>query len=372
MALQTDESPHTQAADFAPTLVHWQRLHGRHDLPWQHGDAYGVWVSEIMLQQTQVQTVIGYYARFMARFPTLSALAAADEDSVMESWSGLGYYARARNLHRAAREVTQRFDGRFPAAVDDIASLPGIGRSTAAAIATFCFGAHEPILDGNVKRVFARVFGIEGFTGTRAVEQRMWALARCLMPACDGAAYTQALMDLGATLCTRGRPRCAECPLRERCVAHRDGRQRQLPAPRPAKVRPQRLRFALLIECADHVLLERRPGQGIWGGLLSLPELTAQTPPDAQVEAGRWLASHGLPDCTAEAMAPVIHGFTHFELHLLPLHITVAGSAVPLLAGETSLHWQALGNVTEAALPAPVRKLLEPLDACRRAPPHLT
>lgn len=371
MAPQTDASPLVQNDDFAPTLVRWQRLHGRHDLPWQHGDAYGVWVSEIMLQQTQVQTVIGYYARFMARFPTVAALAAADEGSVMESWSGLGYYARARNLHRAAREVMQRFDGRFPATAGDIASLPGIGRSTAAAIATFCFGAHEPILDGNVKRVFARVFGIEGYPGVRVVEQQMWVLARELMPTRDGAVYTQALMDLGATVCTRARPRCADCPLRARCVAQHAGRQRELPAPRPAKVRPQRLRFALLIECAGRVLLERRPGQGIWGGLLSLPELTAQTQPDALAEAGRWLTIHGLSDHAAEAMAPVVHGFTHFELHLVPLHVCIASSATPVLAAETALHWQPLDSATEAALPAPVRKLLAQHDAGRSTPRRL-
>ncbi|MDP3287095.1 MAG: NUDIX domain-containing protein, partial [Methyloversatilis sp.] len=223
-------------------------------------------------------------------------------------------------------------------------------------------------LDGNVKRVFARVFGIEGFPGTRAVEQQMWAQARELMPASDGVAYTQALMDLGATVCTRGRPRCSDCPLRERCVARRDGRQREFPAPRPAKVRPQRLRFALLIECAGRVLLERRPGQGIWGGLLSLPELAAQNLTDAETEASRWLANHGLPDHVVEVMAPVIHGFTHFELHLVPLHITVVGSAAPLLAGEAPLHWQPLDDATEAALPAPVRKLLAQHDADRRTP----
>jgi A/G-specific adenine glycosylase len=352
------------AGHFAAALVRWQRLHGRHDLPWQTGDAYGVWVSEIMLQQTQVQTVIGYYARFMARFPTLPALAAAHESAVMEQWSGLGYYARARNLHRAARDIMRRFDGRFPAAVDDIVSLPGIGRSTAAAIATFCFGAHEPILDGNVKRVFARVFGIEGFPGTRVVEQQMWALAHALMPARDGAAYTQALMDLGATLCTRSRPRCVDCPLRDRCIAYRDGRQRELPAPRPAKERPQRLRFALLIESAGHVLLERRPGEGIWGGLLSLPELAAQTLPDALAEACRWRSAHGMPGGVAEAMPPVRHGFTHFELHLVPLHLQIDAPIQPLASG-TSLHWQPLSKVADAALPAPVRKLL----SARTGPP---
>ncbi len=350
-------SPHSaESAPFAGTLVTWQRTHGRHDLPWQNDDPYGVWVSEIMLQQTQVQTVIGYYARFMARFPTLHALASADETSVMEAWSGLGYYARARNLHRAAREVMSRFGGHFPQAVADIESLPGIGRSTAAAIATFCFGAREPILDGNVKRVFARVFGIDGFPGARAVEQRMWALAQAQMPTRDAAVYTQALMDLGATVCTRSRPRCDACPVSGRCVARATGRQRELPAPRPARVRPQRLRFALLVESQGQVLLERRPGTGIWGGLLSLPELAAQTLPEAQIEAARWAAMHGLPPANAEPMAPVIHGFTHFELHLMPLKLHIDAPVTP--AGETTLHWQALTTAHDAALPAPVRSLL--------------
>lgn len=349
--------PDRPAATFAATLIAWQRVHGRHDLPWQHGDPYGVWVSEIMLQQTQVQTVIGYYARFMARFPTLQALAGADEAGVMEAWSGLGYYARARNLHRAARQVVERFGGRFPSAVADIESLPGIGRSTAAAIACFCFAAHEPILDGNVKRVFARVFGIDGFPGTRAVEQRMWSLAQELMPAQDGAVYTQSLMDLGATVCTRGRPRCDACPVGDRCVARHAGRQRELPAPRPTRLRPQRLRFALLVTHHDQVLLERRPGQGIWGGLLSLPELVAQSLPDALAEAGRWLAAYGGQAAEAEPMAPLIHGFTHFELHLVPLRVRLAA---PLqFAGDTTLQWQTLADAHAAALPAPVRKLLD-------------
>lgn len=347
-------------ADFASRLIAWQTTHGRHDLPWQHGEPYGVWVSEIMLQQTQVQTVIGYYGRFMARFPTLAALADAEEAAVMEAWSGLGYYARARNLHRAAREVVTRFGGRFPSTVADIESLPGIGRSTAAAIASFCFGAQEAILDGNVKRVFARVFGIDGFPGLRAVEQRMWALAGELMPAREGAVYTQALMDLGATVCTRSRPRCDACPVGDLCVARAGGRQRELPAPRPAKVRPQRLRFALLLVSRGQVLLERRPGHGIWGGLLSLPELTAQTPSDAAVEAAGWLATRGLTAGEPEAMAPVIHGFTHFELHLVPLRLRIPAPAP--VAGETGLQWLPLADAHNAALPAPVRRLLGRTD----------
>lgn len=356
MSDQRDAAP----VDFASTLIAWQREHGRHDLPWQHGEAYGVWVSEIMLQQTQVQTVIGYYARFMTRFPTLQALAAADEAAVMEAWSGLGYYARARNLHRAARDVVTRFGGAFPRAVEDIESLPGIGRSTAAAIASFCFGAHEPILDGNVKRVFARVFGVEGFPGQRAIEQHMWSLAREQMPESNGATYTQALMDLGATVCTRGRPRCAVCPVSDRCIANRTARQGELPTPRPPKVRPLRLRFALLIITRDQVLLERRPGQGIWGGLLSLPELAAQTLPDAVREAADWAAARGLACGDGEPLAPLVHGFTHFELHLVPLRLRLDSPTT--LVGATSLHWLTLDTVGDAALPAPVRRLFARSD----------
>lgn len=356
------DTPSEVAADddFAATLVRWQRTHGRHDLPWQGGDAYAVWVSEIMLQQTQVQTVIGYYRRFMQRFPTLTALAAADEAAVMENWSGLGYYARARNLHRAAREVMARFDGRFPATVESIESLPGIGRSTASAIATFCFGARAPILDGNVKRVFARVFGIDGFPGAHAVEQRMWSLARDLMPARDGATYTQALMDLGATVCTRNRPGCERCPLAARCIARAQGRQRELPAPRPARARPLRLSHALLLRTQDALLLERRPGHGIWGGLLSLPEIEAQSLAEAQEEAMRWLAGHGMPMSVPQALPAIAHGFTHFELRLVPLEVRTS-TATPF-AADSSLQWHALSAIGSAALPAPVRRLLASLD----------
>jgi A/G-specific adenine glycosylase len=344
---------------FAASLVVWQAAHGRHDLPWQHGDPYGVWVSEIMLQQTQVQTVIGYYARFMARFPSLLSLAQADESAVMEAWSGLGYYARARNLHRAAREVQARFDGRFPSAVSDIESLPGIGRSTAAAIATFCFAANEPILDGNVKRVFARAFGIDGFPGARATEQRLWALAHELMPQRDGAPYTQALMDLGATVCTRARPRCDACPLHARCVARMTGRQRELPTPRPVRARPLRQCYALLLASGQGVLLERRPGHGIWGGLLSLPELAAGSAPAAIDEAAAWIAARGLSAGDIRLLPPVTHGFTHFELHLTPVHARLHSPFS--MTGEASLQWLAHENTGGAALPAPIRRLLEGL-----------
>ncbi|MCZ2173466.1 MAG: A/G-specific adenine glycosylase, partial [Burkholderiales bacterium] len=210
--------------EFAQTLIRWQKAAGRHDLPWQQkgrADPYRVWLSEIMLQQTQVATAIPYYRRFLARFPDLARLAAAPAEEVMALWSGLGYYARARNLQQAAQDIVARHNGRFPHHLADIEALPGIGRSTAAAIAVFAFGTRAAILDGNVRRVLARAFGIEGFPGEKAVEKRLWALAESLLPERDLVAYTQGLMDLGATLCTRGKPRCGDCPLAAQCVARR-------------------------------------------------------------------------------------------------------------------------------------------------------
>ena len=209
---------------FAETLIAWQRGHGRHGLPWQVRDAYRVWLSEIMLQQTQVETVIPYYQRFIARFPDLPSLAAAPVEDVLTLWSGLGYYARARNLYKCARVVMERHGGAFPADPALLAELPGIGRSTAAAISAFSFGTRAAILDGNVKRVLARCFGIDGFPGNKAVETALWTLAESLLPATDVDIYTQAQMDLGATVCTRGRPACGRCPVAARCVALREGR----------------------------------------------------------------------------------------------------------------------------------------------------
>ena len=224
---------------FSSKIVRWQRRHGRHDLPWQGTrDPYAVWLSEIMLQQTQVATVVPYYQRFRARFPDIASLAAGSEDEVLRLWSGLGYYSRARNLHHAAQLVVERHGGRFPDALADIASLPGIGRSTAAAIAGFAFGARAAILDGNVKRVLARHFLVAGFPGERAVEQQLWALAESLVPARDNAAYIQGLMDLGATVCTARDPQCARCPVRGTCGAHAAGRVAEFPAPRAAEGRP--------------------------------------------------------------------------------------------------------------------------------------
>jgi A/G-specific adenine glycosylase len=260
--------------DFSSRLIAWHRRHGRHDLPWQNTtEPYRVWLSEIMLQQTQVATVIPYYQRFLQRLPRLTDLAAAPVEEVMALWSGLGYYARARNLHAAARIVMDEHGGAFPRDAALITRLPGIGRSTANSIATICFNASAPILDGNVRRVLCRVFGIDGFPGSGAVEKRLWILAETQMPARDGATYNQAQMDLGAMVCTRTRPRCEACPLDDACVARAGGRVAELPTRKPPRVTPQRHATLLVLLDGDRVLLETRPPSGLWGGLLSLPEL---------------------------------------------------------------------------------------------------
>jgi A/G-specific adenine glycosylase len=253
------------AKPFATRLIAWQRTHGRHDLPWQGTrDPYRIWVSEIMLQQTQVTTVLPYYGPFLAAFPDVSALAAAPIDRVLELWSGLGYYRRAHHLHAAARKVVAQHGGRFPRDAETIATLPGIGRSTAAAIAAFAFGERAAILEGNVKRVLARHRGIKGFPGTPKVEAELWKIAEALLPKRGIETYTQALMDLGATICTRAMPRCNECPVAADCTARNDDRVTELPSPRPAKSRPSRAVRMLLMEHAGAILLEKRPDAGIW------------------------------------------------------------------------------------------------------------
>ena len=338
-------------ADFATRLVTWQKTAGRQGLPWQNTqDPYRVWLSEIMLQQTQVATVIPYYQRFLARFPTLADLAAAAVEEVMPLWSGLGYYARARNLHKCAQAVVAQHGGEFPRDAAHIAELPGIGRSTANAIASFCFGAQTPILDGNVKRVFARCFGIEGFPGKREIEQQMWALAETLMPAQNTGTYTQAQMDLGATLCTRSKPLCERCPLADMCVALRDNRVAELPVRRPKKAVPERESFFLILRSEHGVLLEQRPPSGIWGGLLCLPELPTEIDKDFYAKT-----HYGVVAKTWQELPALRHTFTHFHLTLRPLLATV--SALPHVA-ERKVHWLPSQQIDSAALPTPIRTLL--------------
>lgn len=348
----------------AQRLIAWQRLHGRHGLPWQQTrDPYRVWLSEIMLQQTQVAAVIDYYTRFLKKFPTVKKLAQATTPEVMAQWAGLGYYARARNLHACAQRVVNDWGGNFPETADELVTLPGIGPSTAAAIAAFCFGERSAILDGNVKRVIARHAGIEGDPSTRAVEQQLWSVAREQLPSsrvCQNdlsamATYTQGLMDLGATLCTRSGPRCQDCPIRSDCVAHREGRTDELPTARARKVLPERTVGMLIAYQAGHVLLEERPQSGIWGGLWSLPEFDA-TAPSTDV-----CASLGLQPLKAERLPAFLHVFTHYRLTIAPQLVHVAEPHRPAVLKsrtKSSLHWIKIASLDSKGLPAPIRKLL--------------
>ncbi|MTW09615.1 A/G-specific adenine glycosylase [Pseudoduganella eburnea] len=344
---------------FAATLVAWQKEHGRHGLPWQNTrDAYLVWLSEIMLQQTQVSAVLGYYARFLERFPTLASLAAAPVEDVMAQWAGLGYYTRARNLHQCAQRVMAEYGGEFPSDPALLAELPGIGRSTAAAIAAFSAGRRAAIMDGNVKRVFARVFGIDTYPGERKTEEAMWARAEALAPAEGIEAYTQGLMDMGATLCTRSSPSCERCPMAPRCVAFATGRTAELPVRKPKKATPEKVAHMLLIFDRGQVLLEQRPATGIWGGLLSLPELAghkaqADAPEDAAVATA--VQSFGAME-SLERLLPVVHIFTHYKLYIHPLLVTLSTRAA--LAGDGRYTWLDAAAIPGAALPAPIKKLL--------------
>jgi A/G-specific adenine glycosylase len=341
-------------ASFSAALLKWFKLHGRRHLPWQRDPTpYRVWISEIMLQQTQVSTVVPYYEAFMKRFPDVAALAAAPIDEVLHVWSGLGYYARARNLHRAACRIVEEFGGDFPVQVQDVEDLPGIGRSTAAAIVALSRGERHPILDGNVKRVLARHFGIEGFPGEPAVNAQLWAHAEACTPAARVAEYTQAIMDLGATLCVRRRPLCTACPLAVTCVARATGRQESLPTPRPRRERPSRRTYMLIaIRARQFVLLERRPPQGIWGGLWGLPEFPSV---DAAVEwSTRELHSNA---ASRETLAPLRHAFTHFDLQIDPIRIE-CNADTRVMEPERYV-WYNAAAPQPLGLPTPVKSLLD-------------
>ena len=341
--------------EFAASVVSWQRIHGRNQLPWQNTrDAYRIWLSEIMLQQTQVATVLPYYTRFLERFPDITALAEASDDDVLAHWAGLGYYSRARNLHRAAQQVVAQHSGRFPSDVNLLADLPGIGRSTAAAIAAFAYDVIAPILDGNVKRVLARHAGIEGFPGVSAVEKKLWAEAQLRLPTAtaDMVAYTQGLMDLGATICTRTDPACLRCPVAEGCVARVSGRINQIPAARPSKVVPQRSQRYLLLAHINEVLLVKRPAPGIWGGLWCLPEISDDE--DARVTAHLRYGAIGFDD--AIALPPIAHAFTHFRLTIQVTQL-IATRIEPRIM-QSGAMWLDRRDLASAALPKPMSRLL--------------
>lgn len=337
---------------FAAKLVAWQKRHGRHDLPWQNTrDPYAIWISEIMLQQTQVATVIPYYQRFMAQFPDVATLAASAPDPVLACWSGLGYYARARNLHRAAGIMARDHAGSFPVDIERLLQLPGIGRSTAAAICVFAFGARLAILDGNVKRVLTRCFGIEGYPGDKRVEEVLWRKAEDLLPKANLEAYIQGLMDLGAGVCVRRQPRCIECPLRNDCVAHRRGLTDRLPVPKPKKTLPRRKTVMLVLQHAGEVLLEKRPDTGIWGGLWCFPEV-AQSEDIEKLCAQRF----GAHVARLKPLPVFEHGFTHFRLSITPQHLRV--TALALRAAEPGHIWLPIEEARTAAIPTPVKRIL--------------
>jgi A/G-specific adenine glycosylase len=335
-------------------LLAWFDAHGRHDFPWQRDRTpYSVWVSEIMLQQTQVGTVIPFYERFMQRFPTVAVLAAAPLDDVLALWAGLGYYARARNLRRAARIVVEEHGGELPTRFGALHALPGIGRSTAGAILAQAHGQRWPILDGNVKRVLARYHAVAGWPGLPAVANELWRHAEAHTPDERVADYTQAIMDLGATLCARARPACTVCPLADGCAAARGGTQALYPAPRPKRERAQRHVAVLVVRAPDgRVLLERRPASGIWGGLYSLPELPAEDSPRD------WCARVlGVAVVAERALEIIEHAFTHFDLDLEPRLLELDVEPATIMDRD-DWHWCKPGAKLDVGVPAPVAALL--------------
>ena len=354
---------------FAQALLAWFDQHGRHQLPWQQRrHAYPIWISEIMLQQTQVATVLNYFPRFIDRFPTLPQLAAAPLDAVLTLWSGLGYYQRARNLHACAQRVVAEYGGQLPPDITQLAALPGIGRSTAGAILALAHDQRHPILDGNVRRVLCRYYAIAGWPGRAAVQRRLWQLAEQHTPMQRVAAYTQAMMDLGATLCRRSQPACHRCPLADGCAAHATGSEQHYPEPKPRRTLAQKTTTMLLLQRQDGaLLLQQRPPVGIWGGLWSLPEWSGSLAGDSESA----LVAHcqqqfGCTPQQIESLPPFRHTFTHFHLDITPLLLQLSSS--PIVAARHSAvlesppqQWYKPDSFSQLGMPAPVRRLLSQL-----------
>ena len=348
---------------FAKAIITWQKFHGRHNLPWQNTcDPYAIWVSEIMLQQTQVAAVIGYYAKFMLRFPTIEKLANATQEQVLQYWSGLGYYSRARNMHNAAQKIVDDFEGVFPTQFDDILSLPGIGRTTAAAISTFALNTPQPILDGNVKRVFTRHFNIVGYTGAPKVLAKLWQIAMRENPIgvgmnADAISYTQGLMDLGATICTRSKPKCGLCPVNISCIAFNNDLVKTLPTPKPRKVLPEKSVTMLVLINNNQVMLEKRASIGIWGGLWSFPELLNDVNVasyDSNNQRTHHKKEHA-QDLENIVLDKLTHTFTHYKLHIYPL--LIYSNKNPQV-NQSATIWLSISEAVDAAIPTPVRKIL--------------
>lgn len=341
-------------ATFAERLLAWHDQHGRKSLPWQQSvTPYRVWVSEIMLQQTQVATVIDYFNRFMASFPTVVDLANANQDVVLSHWSGLGYYARARNLHKTAQIIRDDYNGEFPRNFDDVIALPGIGRSTAGAILSIACGQHHAILDGNVKRVLARMYAVEGWTGSTAVQKKLWQYAQQLTPQKRTATYTQAIMDLGAMVCTRRKPSCQHCPISDACLAKAQGKTACLPAPKPKKAKPVKaIRMWVLVNEQGQVLLEKRPNSGIWGGMLSFPEQCVSQP------ASNWLDGLNPSIIAQHAGEAFRHTFTHYHLDIEPIELRVK----TLNKLEPEWQWYEPEDIL-GGIPAPTARILDAVFA---------
>lgn len=343
------------ASSFSASVLKWFDKHGRKHLPWQQDiSAYRVWLSEIMLQQTQVTTVIPYFERFISQFPTVQSLSAAPIDEVLHLWTGLGYYARARNLHKCAQAVVSQHGGEFPATVEALVDLPGIGRSTAGAIVSIAFQKRAAILDGNVKRVLARYHAVEGWPGQLGVANQLWEIAETYTPKTRANHYTQAMMDMGATLCTRSKPKCGECPLFDGCVAYAQGNPQDYPGKKPKKTLPEKsVQLLMLRNPSGDLLLQQRPAQGIWGGLWSFPELAID------VDVQEFAEDHYGKVIELEEWNAYRHTFSHYHLDITPVLIQLAKS--PRAIGEAVTHWYNPHQPDALGLAAPVKKLLEKL-----------
>ncbi len=350
---------------FSKQILAWFDQHGRKDLPWQRNrDPYRIWISEIMLQQTRVETVIPYYEKFMQQFPNVKQLADAPIDEVLHLWTGLGYYARARNLHYAAQQICAQYGGVFPQTFDEVIALPGVGRSTAAAILALSFNQSHAILDGNVKRVLARFFAVEGWPGERAIELQLWKHAETLLPQKNIAEYTQAMMDVGATVCTRKNPTCLICPIKINCVAFNQQREHELPTPKPVRNLPQREVVMAIIQ-VDHeaVWLEKRPPVGIWGGLYSFPEF-------ADVSSmQKWLKNSWKSKLSEILELPTItHTFSHFRLHMHPKLIHLDRTPIGVMEDDLGVWYKA--STQKIGLAAPVQKTLQQVVQRKKESTH--
>ncbi len=346
---------------FSDAILAWYDKYGRKTLPWQQEKTpYKVWLSEIMLQQTQVATVIPYFERFMARFPTVVDLANAELDEVLHLWTGLGYYARARNLHKAAQKIATEFHGEFPTHIDDVMDLPGVGRSTAGAVLSLSLGQHHAILDGNVKRTLSRHFAVEGWPGKKPVENKLWELADANTPAEGVQRYNQAMMDMGALICTRSKPKCDICPVRASCDANALGRQADFPGKKPKKTMPEKETCFVLFQYDNHIWLEQRPPVGLWGGLWCLPE-------GNELEIESFIAGklNGIAFGKPQYLTAFRHTFSHFHLDIVPIQVTL--NSKPTFIGEQGIMegngglWYNLNQPAKVGLAAPVQKLLESL-----------